>query len=202
MKVLGVTGLAQHGKDTFGQVAVEAGYTRYAFADQLKELALHVNPVIYVQFREAPANEVYDMRLAKLVEEHGWEGAKQFAEVRRFLQELGTGVRNIIGEEAWVEALFNRMLADGVAVADLGGVHFLDPVVITDVRFHNEAAFVHAADGALVLVRRDRFDNGIGEEHDSERFVRELPADYVVRNNTTLEDFIVNARDFLAGVTA
>ena len=45
--IVGITGYAQHGKDTAAQVLVtEFGFVRVGFADALKELALAVNPIV------------------------------------------------------------------------------------------------------------------------------------------------------------
>lgn len=171
--IIGVTGWANHGKDTTGQYLVaNYNFLRYAFADQLKDLALIINPIV------GPGS----LRLYAHVEEGGWEAAKKNPEVRRFLQELGTGVRKIIGADAWVEALDRQLNADGLTRKD--------HIVITDVRFHNEADYIHRNGGVVWRVTRRGYDNGIGTSHDSEKFVEGLPADY---------DFHVVTKDQLYG---
>src|SRR4029078_7627989 len=89
-------------------------------------------------------------RLRELVETMGWEEAKKLPEVRRFLQELGMGVRKVIGENAWVGALEKLWVEDGCPDA-----------VITDVRFDNECAWVHRQMG--VVLRVTRYE-GIGRD--------------------------------------
>jgi hypothetical protein len=189
MTLIGVTGHAQHGKDTVGKRLVEQwGYQKFAFADRLKSMALVLNPVI--------ANLPF-LRLADIVERDGWEEAKRWTEVRRFLQVLGTeGVREHLGEDAWVNAL-------DLAIARAG-----DPtnVVITDVRFPNEAKYIHEMNGTLIrVVRRNEdgspFINGV-MDHPSERYVDRLPADFVI--NALSGDFVhVNtAVDIIAGKVA
>jgi hypothetical protein len=200
--LVGITGRAQHGKDSFGKVLVEEqGYKRYGFADKLKELALYINPLIDVKTRlvfdpvgqdeeEDRVFERGELRLAKLVEDIGWEGAKQYPEVRRFLQELGTGVRDCIAENAWVVALSRQWNEDGKPNA-----------VITDVRFPNEAAWVRGNDGIMVRVKRTRggapFDNGLGLDHESEAHVDSLP----VNQEVTIESGDMKSlRDYAWGV--
>lgn len=186
-RLIGVTGYAQHGKDTVGRVAVATQkFHRYAFADQLKLLALETDPIIDMQYREPPANEVYDMRLSKIVDTVGWEAAKGFPEVRRILQELGTGARNVIGKDVWVDALAHRLVVEG-RMTESG--RMLDGVVVTDVRFPNEAKWIHDHDGVVVLVLRPDFDNGVGTTHVSESHIMELPVDHVFLNDHDLADF-------------
>jgi hypothetical protein len=175
--IIGVTGRAQHGKDSTGQVLVrEFDFTRYAFADQLKSMALVLNPYI---------SSEYTLRLYQLVQDQGWDEAKKNPEVRRFLQVLGTeAVRDHLGQDAWVEALDKRLNDDGLKRSD--------NIVITDVRFPNEAAYIHRNGGELWRVIRYEslgmtpFDNGLGD-HPSEAFIDSLLADVEIPA-ITLED--------------
>lgn len=177
MQVIGVCGYAQHGKDTFAARLVERhGYTRFAFADALKSMALALNP--FVECEQQQPN-----RLAGIVREYGWEGAKRREEVRRFLQVLGTeGVRAHLGEDSWVNACALSIERSGVERA-----------VITDVRFPNEAAWVASVGGSMVRVTRPGFDNGVGTAHASEAYIAELPVDFTVRNDARLIDLYERA---------
>lgn len=177
--IIGVTGLAQHGKDSTGQhLVTQYGYKRYAFADALKSMALALDPFV--------DDGLGFYRLNHIVEEEGWEGAKQYPEVRRFLQVLGTeGVRDHIGEDAWVDALDRQWTADGMPLA-----------VVTDVRFPNEAAYIKEVGGVLLRVFRPGFDNGVAQ-HASEAHVLNLPANF----NIEAEDLgsLVRAVDAVMG---
>jgi len=178
--LIGVTGFAQHGKDSTGQVLAERyGFKRYAFADQLKSMALALNPI--VQSYPFPR---HPQRLRGVVGFLGWEKAKEIGEVRRFLQVLGTeGVREHVGEDAWIEALELVLKKDGQA--DRQGIAYGAKVVVTDVRFPNEADWIHRRGGYLWRVNRlektedfyKPFDNGIGREHPSERYIADLNDD-------------------------
>lgn len=175
--LIGITGRAQHGKDTLGARLVERhGFTRIAFADALKRMALVLNPVI-TEYMDA---EGLTTRLLHVVEASGWEVAKTFPEVRRFLQVLGTeAVRDIIGEDSWVQALERAIVESGAK-----------DVVVTDVRFPNEAAFIRRHNGVIIGVERPNFDNGVPTDHPSEANVEALvwAADYVLNNDGTLAD--------------
>ncbi|MFC8244161.1 nucleoside/nucleotide kinase family protein [Streptomyces chartreusis] len=120
---IGITGRARAGKDTAGKFFVDGhGYRRIGFADALKDVALELDPIV-------DAGE--SLWLSYVVAEHGWEVAKdRHPEVRRILQELGAGMR-AVDEEVWLRAA----LAKAVEANDAGV-----PVVITDVRYRNEAS--------------------------------------------------------------
>ncbi len=158
--LIGVTGYAQHGKDTVAAALVEDfGYVRVSFADPLKQLAYELNPNI-------PGIG----RLQSIVDTDGWEAAKGWPEVRRILQVLGTSARAILGEDVWVNAADIKVLEAAPR-----------PVVLSDVRFPNEAAYVLKNSGQLwrvLRVNEDQtpFDNGIGTDHPSEAHVDSLPA--------------------------
>ena len=194
--LVGLTGRAQHGKDTTGERFVERGFKRYGFADQLKALALYINPIVQ-DYADA---EGPTFHLRTIVESSGWEAAKKLPEVRRFLQELGTGVRDHIGQDAWVRALELKWLGD------------LSPnAVITDVRFPNEAAFITRNNGILIGINRPDFESGVDPKHESERYVPALIRDarYVLLNDGDETDLRVKAdqliykvvNDFTIGVS-
>lgn len=163
--IVGLTGYAQHGKDSLGKLFVEAGYTKMAFADALRKCVATLNPIVGVD-HGTPITYI------ELLDSVGYEEAKKNPEVRRLLQVFGTEVaRDILGEDTWVNALAKAWFEAG-----------RPNLVITDVRFPNEADFVHRNGGLLVEVIRlnedgTPFDNGIGIDHPSERFIRSLPVD-------------------------
>src|ERR1019366_2559468 len=111
MKLIGITGKARAGKDTLADIIVRKyRYKQRAFGDKLKEIALAINPIL----ESAGGNEYMDwpeLRLQDLVNEVGWEKAKEdVPEVRRLLQVIGTEAgRNIFGEDVWVNLLVSDM---------------------------------------------------------------------------------------------
>jgi hypothetical protein len=179
--IIGITGYAQHGKNTTGDVLVnEYGYAQFAFADGLREMALRLNPI--VGRRRSGVGSRYD-RLSDVVASDGWETAKKRPEVRRILQVIGTEcVRDMVGEDSWVRVLERKL-------TNFSG----DKAVITDVRFPNEAAWVHQMGGEMWRVVRiatpdgKAFDNGLGTSHPSEMYVADLPVDRVIKAVTVDE---------------
>ncbi|MBT2412647.1 hypothetical protein J7I94_19125 [Streptomyces sp. ISL-12] len=180
---IGIIGRARVGKDTVGKWLVDnRGYRRVAFADALKSAALKVDPI--VGHRE---DEVWDLvygeweliqtdadlvHLSTVVADHGWEAAKdEFPEVRRFLQELGAAVRDI-DEDFWLRAAMKK-----VQEANEAGV----PVVITDVRYRNEADSLRRAGFHLVYIERP----GVPQmDHASENSLTADDADYTICNDS------------------
>ena len=80
--LVGVTGFAQSGKDSTGNhLCRNWGFTRFAFADQLKALALEVNPIV-AAVPEGTFPFSTSARLQTYVETVGWEEAKRSPEVR------------------------------------------------------------------------------------------------------------------------
>lgn len=190
--LIGMTGYAKHGKDASGAVLVEEfGYTRYAFADTLKEMALVLDPYIDALLQD-PAAGVFN-RLSRVVEERGWESAKESQEVRRFLQVLGTDAcRKFLGDDVWVKALEKKLIADEQLHPDEPWISLGCDTVITDVRFPNECGWVGIMGGVMIRVVRlnadgSIYDNGIGADHPSEQHIASLPVDYEIRAHTLLD---------------
>ena len=91
--IIGLSGYAQSGKDTVAKTLVEQyGFTRVAFADKIRQLAQEVNPLV--------GDSIH---LNELLDEYGWDVAKQNPYVRQFLQQLGVGARKLFGEEFWIK---------------------------------------------------------------------------------------------------
>jgi hypothetical protein len=99
--------------------------------------------------------------------------------VRRFLIDLGTpGVRKIIGEDSWVAALAKRTSAYAPGTQ----------MVIADVRFKNEAAWIRRMQGEVWRVTRPGFDSGVSHDDESERDVPTLFVDLEIVNDGTLAE--------------
>lgn len=180
--IIGLSGYAQSGKDTLGAFLVEEhGYTRYAFADALKNVVYALNPIIGSNIL---SHEL--VRFRDSVDELGWEDAKKVAEVRRLLQVMGTEAgRQILGDNVWVDAVMNKITA-------------AQNVVITDCRFPNEAQAVRAAGGYVVRIQRP----GVAaiNAHASETSLDEWGFDYTVENKGDMEELRLKAKDLVRGL--
>lgn len=169
--IIGLSGYSTAGKDEAAKALVEHGYTRIAFADVLRDMAYAIDP--YIDVSDGP-HEYEFGRLSGLIDRYGWDQAKNdFPDVRRLLQRLGTEAgRKILGENIWIETAFSRAASSNI--------------VVTDVRFPNEADAIRSRAGVVVRITR----NGVGprNDHASELALVDYPFDYYIENNGTIED--------------
>lgn len=163
--IIGLSGKARAGKDSVAQILVEEyGFTRLAFADVIKACVYTLDPIISLS----------GLRLQHLVDTNGWEAAKDFPEVRRLLQVFGTEVgRNLIDEQIWIEMT-------------LAGAKASSNIVISDVRFRNEAEEIKYQGGQVWRITRATGD--VIDFHRSETELDSWTFDYYVPNNGTLDD--------------
>src|SRR5690606_15406979 len=161
MPLIGIAGKKRSGKDTVAKALEPFGYQRVGFADELKQMALEINPMI-------PG----DTRLRGVVKDFGWECAKEFPGVRKFLQELGTSIRER-DRYFWIRTAFMRInpaLADGYGV------------VVPDVRYPNEVDAIRRAGGTVIQVVRP------GRPDDGDRHASETALDGIAFNHTIFND--------------
>jgi hypothetical protein len=146
------------------------GYTRLAFADPLKEMALSIDPYIHTGYG-------LFVRLARLVSDAGWEYAKDhYPEVRQVLQRSGQTVR-AMGADYWIRAL----LAKASAIDT--------PIVVTDVRYPNEHTAMMSAGFDVVRVMRPGAGlDGSAGGHDSETALDDFTATAGIMNAGTLDE--------------
>lgn len=114
------------------------------------------------------------VRVQDIVDEEGWDAAKtNHHEIRRLLQLMGTEVgRMLFGENVWVDIADDK-------IAKIPG-----DVVITDVRFDNEAEYVRANGGEVWWIYRA----GIGPVNSHASDEIDFPVDRIIPNNGTLEE--------------
>jgi hypothetical protein len=173
MRHVGLIGQARSGKDTAASALVRMrDYTRLAFADPLKSMALNINPYI-------PTGYGVTVRLAPLIADVGWELAKdRYPEVRRILQYVGQSIREQ-DEDYWLNVLLRKV--DGADRLNM-------PVVVTDVRYPNEADTLRARGFTLVRIVRPEVAKAGAEVHISERALNDYPADVTIYNTASVAE--------------
>lgn len=185
--IVGITGLAGSGKDEIAKVFVENGYTKFAFADKVKECLYTINPNIIItnkdpMFIQSWINFSHNkscVRLADVIDEFGWDKSKKILEVRRLLQVFGTECgRESLNENIWIEQLENK-----IANCDK------EKIVISDIRFNNEAEWIRNQDNSIII-NIIRPDNDKLNDHKSELGIDKELWDVVIYNETTVEDFL------------
>lgn len=172
--IIGISGKKRAGKDTVASILVEEfGFTRLAFADVIKECVYRLDPIV----------SLTGLRLKYLVDTNGWEAAKEFPEVRRLLQVFGSEVgREMIDKQIWIEMT-------------LSGVKASADIVISDVRFQNEAEEIKYQGGQVW-----RITKATGEYIDTHRSETELDSwnfDQYIPNNGSIDDLRREVREIM-----
>jgi len=171
---IGLIGKAQSGKDTAADILRRRFlYTPVPFAAPLKEMALSIDPLI-------PTGWDTHVRLSRLIAAAGWDYAKtHYPEVRRVLQRVGQSARDS-DPDYWLRPM--RTTLNAAEAWNL-------PVVVTDVRYRNEADMLRARGFRLVrIVRPGAGLDGEAGKHDSETELDGFAADTLLTNDGTLAD--------------
>ena len=166
--LIGLTGYAGSGKDTVRNILEQQfDYDGLAFADPIRDMLRALLdsagiPEKWLTERELKEKEIPELGLS----------------YRQMAQQLGTEWGRALSENLWLD----------IAAAKIGMYRqFGCPgVVISDVRFPNEAAWVRAQGGRVWSIVRP----GIApvRAHASEDLIATLPYDYVIYNQGTIED--------------
>jgi len=171
--IIGLTGKAGSGKNAVAEVMRHHhGFREEAFADNLKAAAAVIFDLSIVNF--------YDQKLKEVFNPY-WDMTP-----REMLQKLGTeACRNTFGGDIWMKSLGSKL-----------GQGRGERVVITDVRFENEAAMIRAKGGVVVHVhsnRESKLADG-SQAHASEAGIELNQQDYQLFNHKTLAElpFIVS----------
>jgi hypothetical protein len=168
--VVGLGHQAQVGKDTAAGLLVSThGFIRQAFADTLKDLARASDPIIRDPFGGQPLSEIVDY--------YGWERAKEDPQIRGYLQRLGVGARDVLGEDVWVRPVLERIQNAGKG----------SRWVITDVRFPNEFKALRGIGARLIKMTRHSARSNAGT-HVSETALADAEWDAVIKNDGDLTD--------------
>ncbi len=156
MIIIGVTGKAQHGKDTFANHLLnEYGFESRRFAWKLKQIVQEVFDLSTPQIENGAMKEFVDQRWGK--------------SPRQIMQWIGTEGFRAIHPDVWVRDFAVRLKATT-------GRNSL--VVIPDVRFPNEAAWIKAVGGMLVRVVKTGVHGG--SNHASEIEMESIEVDKTV----------------------
>ncbi|UYL87630.1 deoxynucleoside monophosphate kinase [Arthrobacter phage VResidence] len=187
--LIGLIGKKRVGKDTFAAKLVnDHGYERVALADPLRDALYRQNPIMGTfPLLDDGITRIREWRVQDVIDSIGWEKAKDYCpEIRTQLQRLGTEAIRTIDDQFWIKAAFAKidaLRAEG------------KPVVVTDVRYPNEADAIRNATGYLVRIVRDLPDDG--DTHASEKAMDDYHEHLRVPNNGDVKDL-----EYLAGAIA
>jgi hypothetical protein len=161
--IIGLCGKAGSGKDTVGGLLAGRGFETMSFADPLYQAVSAITGLPVEQMKDRSIKETPIPWLGK--------------SPRELLQTLGTEWgRNTIHSELWVMRCMNRCFG-------------IPDVVITDVRFDNEAVAIRANGGVVVqIVRGAAGLDGETAVHASEAGVSDALIHEHIPNEGTLDD--------------
>ena len=168
--LIGIAGRARSGKDTVANFIIAAiGGYRYSFADPIRAMLAPLG---------VDMNDPY------------WQARKEDiipalgVSPRRMMQTLGTEWgRNLISPDLWLVLAHQRLLRNGPGM------------VISDVRFENEAAWIRKHGGRIIHVIRP--DAKAVEAHASEDGIEMQDTDARLFNSGTLEELQLSVRELL-----
>ena len=134
--IIGLCGAISSGKDTLASKLSYAGFKRYKFADPLYAMASALDPAFHPNMsHSAKASYLLDTAI--------------FGTRRNFLQQLGTEfLRNTINEDFFLLHMKDAILTHLNDYPTMG-------IVISDVRFENEANLIRDMGGAIIHLKPD-----------------------------------------------
>lgn len=167
--VIGVAGAKRSGKNAFAEALIEDGWLHDSFAAPIRQFACNLFD-IYLDDLEAIKEEPQPTLGNRTL--------------RQVMQQLGTEwMRAYCGEDVWVNALHARIVGDHARGRN---------IVISDVRFENEAKFVRSLGGIVIRIERPGY--GKGDGHASEMPLPDHLIDHNVWNGYSLEHLQLTAR--------
>lgn len=178
--LLAIHGFKQSGKDTLADLLVsEYGYRKVAFADRLKEV-LHLMfgvPKEQLWGSDEDKQQLSKVEWKDLVDiDKADKDDSTYLSVRELMQIFATEVCRSKIPDIWYKYLF---------------VDSNDKVVISDLRFENEAEFLKTKKATLIKVKRPAAKGG---HHQSEAGLSDEDINYVLLNDQDLEAFLQKGR--------
>jgi len=174
--LIGLTGKKRSGKDTVYQIINSISSNdpnmivrRIAFADKVKEatsIILNISPA-YLELHKDNSNLVIKLERGDL-----WLDLS----LRNIIQRIGTEVgRDLFGKNFWIDQ-----------VLPLDFDHSNQLVIVTDVRFENEAQRVIDLGGVIWEVQRP--DNNYKDDHSSEAGIGKEYINHIIVNRNSLQN--------------
>ena len=191
--IIGTAGYARSGKNTVGDILSEHGFEQRAFADKIREALVALNPIL-----EGSYSFNDPLWLSEVLEKvDGWDeikGSDWGYDARRLMQRMGTEVgRELFGETFWIDQclgdlFYGTFMGESRRLTKLvrDENYYTDAlIVVTDVRFPNEAQRIRDLGGHIWWIERGLQPvNG----HPSDNSLSAADCDLVIDNRGTLED--------------
>jgi len=186
LMILGLNGLKGSGKDTVAAYLIkEYGFERRAFADPVKKslaglfgvpyhkIDVYKNdPGIWVELTNGGNERLMNLPLT----------------FREFIQRFATEAhRDVFGQDFWLDYTMPK-----------NAFYSGRKIVVTDVRFSNEAKRVHDCGGSVIRI--DRPDVDVGDTHISEAPLDPKLVDFILHNDRGLDELYLLTESMLSFV--
>lgn len=169
--IIGLTGYAGSGKDTVREILVDQhNFDGAAFADPIRDMLSALFETIGVEDSWMLERSLKEATIPQIG-----------ASYRKLAQTLGTEWGRAIDPDFWLKIAGAKVAMYGA----YGGAG----VVISDVRFPNEAAWIKEQGGVVWKILRPGVEPV--RAHASEDLIASLPYDYVIDNRGTIADLDV-----------
>jgi hypothetical protein len=157
--IIGLTGNKYHGKDTVADIIIkEKNYERLSFASPIKQT---LNTILCL-----PNEYTCDPKL-KETPLPMWDNKTP----RQLMQELGDNFKKLYGNDIFIKNMNLRLIGRD------------KPVIITDVRFDDEAKIIQERGGYIIKVDSTERLGENKDSHNSEKGISADLIDYVIYNN-------------------
>jgi len=171
VNLIGISAKAGSGKDTVAKNKIDDGWIRYAFADPLKKFCMEYLGLTY--------NDVYtEEGKSRFNSEWGMTN-------REILQKTGTdALRDKFHEQIWIKIAFRK-------INELLNKH--KGVIITDVRFDNEAELIINIGGKVIQIIRENHNSVLSDKekkHMSEQGIDSKYISHTIYNDSTVENLM------------
>lgn len=188
--LIGLAGRARCGKSTAGDYLADYfGFMQFSFAEPLKEAVANILGMSLTTLENQKDTPV------------DWLLDSPTPTPRQLLQTLGTEWgRGMVHNDIWVRSLFARIDQQIKQLDRLNGSPVRPPrIVVTDVRFENEAAAIRGAGGLIIHIKRDHCQSV--PDHRSEHGITVREGDAVIHNNGSRADLHAALNDaFMTGI--
>jgi hypothetical protein len=180
LDLVGFAGAMGAGKDEAAKPLLEDGWVLVKMADPIRQSLRALD--LEVTYRGC------HVRLNSVIDDIGFDAAKRaIPYIRHVMQRIGDEAgRQIHGEYVWTNIANTR-------IAEL--LYSGKRVVVTDLRYDNEAHMVHHLGGKVVLIKRPGTATSY---HASEAGLPMSLVDRVILNETSVEQLHLNVRRMLA----
>lgn len=183
--LIGLCGQKRSGKDTAALYLIEKhNYIKYSFAGALKSACSEIFMFDYEQ-TEGSKKEEFDERWninpRKVFQRFGTEifrdNLEQFFPEMKFLK-----------NNFWIyrfKIWYQQQVKKNPNVK----------IIVTDVRFQNEADIIKELGGIIIKIHRKKLNNT--DNHSSEINIINISADYNINNDSTIESYYGNLKSIL-----